>query len=119
MITKHTNIKKPLLDGSESEIRSTPINLGSFVDGADDLQLEDLVTNNLEALKNIIDEADYNSIMASGDFNNDEGFLNLPKGSDGLRTYYYQNGNTIFVFAYGEFQPGRYKLYLEGTWEIN
>jgi hypothetical protein len=43
----------------------------------------------------------------------------LYKGSDGLRLYFSKKGNTVVVFAYGEFQPTRYKLYLEGIWKIN
>ena len=58
-------------------------------------------------------------IKKTGAFVTDGGFLNLYKGSNNLRLYYHKKGNTIVVFAYGEFQPGRYMLYLEGFWIVD
>ncbi len=40
------------------------------------------------------------------------------KGSDQLSLKFFLVGSYVMVFALGEFQPGRYKIYLEGIWQL-
>lgn len=119
MITNHKNKKELLFEGQESEIRSKLVDLSNYIKGFEPIRFENFISHNLEDLERHISGDDYKSILESGHFKTDEGFLNLPKGSDGLRVYYYKKANTVFVFAYGEFQPTRYKLYLEGIWTLD
>lgn len=40
-------------------------------------------------------------------------------GSDGLPLKFLLSNNNLIVISYGEFQPTRYKLFIEGVWKIN
>ena len=39
-------------------------------------------------------------------------------GSDGLALNYFIINSRLFIFANGEYQPGRYKIYYEGMWQL-
>ncbi|PWK77610.1 hypothetical protein LX99_02487 [Mucilaginibacter oryzae] len=82
------------------------------------ISFDDFANNNFEGLADVIGADNFNSIVKTAGFKTDGGFLNLYQGSDGLRLYYAKKGHHIFVFAFGEFQPQRYKVYLEGVWEL-
>jgi hypothetical protein len=111
MITKYEITKSLLFDGDEAEAVHKSFNLP-----AGDIKFSDFANNNFEDLRKIITPDDFETIVRTGSFNAD--FLNLYKGSERLRLYYAKRQNTIAVFAYGEFQPTRYKLYLEGLWML-
>jgi hypothetical protein len=111
MITKYEITKSLLFDGDEAEAVHKSFNLP-----AGDIKFSDFANNNFEDLRKVITPDDFEAIVKTGGFNAD--FLNLYKGSERLRLYYTKKGNTIAVFAYGEFQPTRYKLYLEGLWTL-
>jgi hypothetical protein len=115
MITRYAMAKSLVFDGAEREILSKVLDLGQ----AATVKFNDFANNNFEDLQQVINNDDFESIVKTGGFVPDGGFLKLYKNSDGLRLYYYKKNNTIIVLAYGEFQPGRYKLYMEGVWEIN
>lgn len=40
-------------------------------------------------------------------------------GSDGLPLKFLLSNKNLIVISYGEFQPTRYKLFLEGVWKIS
>jgi hypothetical protein len=111
MITKYEITKSLLFDGGEAEAVHKSFNLP-----AGDIKFSDFANNNFEDLRKVITPDDFETIVKTGGFNAD--FLNLYKGSERLRLHYTKKGNTIAVFAYGEFQPTRYKLYLEGLWTL-
>lgn len=111
MITKYEITKSLLFDGDEAEAVHKTFNLP-----AGNIKFNDFANNNFEDLSKVITPDDFETIVKTAGFNAD--FLNLYKGSERLRLYYTKKGNTIAVFAYGEFQPTRYKLYLEGVWEL-
>ncbi|HEX8024414.1 hypothetical protein [Mucilaginibacter sp.] len=111
MITKYEITKSLLFDGDEAEAVHKSFNLP-----AGDIKFSDFANNNFEDLRKVTTPDDFETIVKTGGFNAD--FPNLYKGSERLRLYYTKKGNTIAVFAYGEFQPTRYKLYLEGLWAL-
>jgi hypothetical protein len=111
MITKYEITKSLLFDGDEAEAVHKSFNLP-----VGDIKFSDFANNNFEDLRKVITPDDFKTIVKTGGFNAD--FLDLYKGSERLRLYYTKKGNTILVFAYGEFQPTRYKLYIEGVWEL-
>ena len=119
MFTKYSSKKSLLFDGSEEEARSGSFELSTDINTGSSAQLADFIDNRFEDLKAVIDSADYETILKTGNFIIDDGFLHLHKGSDGLRLFFCKRNNMILVFAFGETQPMRYKLYLEGIWEIN
>lgn len=44
---------------------------------------------------------------------------NIYKNIDNLPLYYLIKDNYFILFALGEYQPGRYMLFLEGVWDLN
>jgi hypothetical protein len=118
MIINYKKAKSLIFDGPEQEILHRSFDLSRETALGIAIKLDDFANNTLEDLQGIISSGDFEFIVKTGAFVTDGGFLNLYKGSNNLRLYYHKKGNTIIVFAYGEFQPGRYMLYLEGFWTI-
>lgn len=112
MITKYEVTKSLLFDGDEAGAVHKTFNLP-----AGGIKFSDFANNNFEDLRKVLTPDDFKTIIKTGGFNTG-GFLNLYQGSERLRLYYAKKGDTIIVFAYGEFQPTRYKLYLEGVWVL-
>ena len=118
MISKHIKAKSLIFDGPESKILNKIFDLSREAAVSTPIKFDDFANNNFEDLQQVINNDDFKLIVKTGGFVPDGGFLNLYKGSNDLRLYYYKKNNTIVVFAYGEFQPTRYMLYLEGIWTI-
>ncbi|MDN3583713.1 hypothetical protein [Mucilaginibacter flavus] len=118
MVSKYEKIKSLLFDGDEQEAvnKSFSLNTSTNIDGL--IGFKDFANHNFEDLRAVIGDDDFKTIVKNAGFNTDGGFLNLYQGSDRLRLYYYKKGNIVVVFAYGEFQPMRYKLYVEGIWVL-
>jgi hypothetical protein len=119
MITKYKNAKSLIFDGPESEVLNKVFDVGTETAVSVTIKFGDFANNNFEDLQQVVTNDDFEFILKTGGFAPDGGFLNLYKNSDDLRLYYYKQGNTVVVFAYGEFQPFRYMLYLEGVWTID
>ncbi|QEC78328.1 hypothetical protein [Mucilaginibacter ginsenosidivorax] len=118
MITNYKKAKLLIFDGPEHDILDRSFDLSRETALGISIKLSDFANNTVEDLQGIISSPDFEFMVKTGAFVTDGGFLNLYKGSNNLRLYYHKKGNTIIVFAYGEFQPGRYMLYLEGFWTI-
>jgi hypothetical protein len=118
MILKHSVEKQLLFDGMEDDLVADPVTLKQF--GIDTPVRYVVINNhNLELLRQEIPESDFHYIMRTGSFTLDgNGFIKVYTGSDGLPLYYVKKEKQILVFATGEYQPARYKLYLEGVWEM-
>lgn len=71
--------------------------------------------NDLEKL--MLPEA-FQQLIREGYFYKHNGSLSNYVGSDGLTVNYFITGGFLFVFANGEFQPSRYKIYFEGAWQL-
>jgi len=115
MITKYAIEKTLLFDGFEEAAWSGSFEWNSRLHISGSVQLADFVNNSSENLKALIDPADYETILKTGNFTVDD-FFHLPQGSEGLGLFFCKRDNIILVFAFGETQPMRYKLYLEGVW---
>jgi hypothetical protein len=116
MITVYNKAKSLIFDGREPEILNTVFDLNTEAGASISIKLKDFAANNFEDLAHIIEKPAFDFIVKTGGFITDGGFLNLYKGSYNLRLYYYKKNNTIIILAYGEFQPGRYMLWVEGIW---
>lgn len=115
MIKRYEIAKSLLFDNTDDTLYTRTFNI-ELPHGS--ISFDDFANNNFEKLADVIGTDDFKSIVATAGFKTDGGFLNLYQGSDRLRLYYAKNDNIIFVFAFGEFQPTRYKVYLEGVWEM-
>jgi hypothetical protein len=118
MIVKYAIEKSLLFDGVEDKARSGSFELNTHIDAGGPVQWDDFATNSFEDLEAAIDSSDYETILKTGNFTADNGFLHLQRGSNGLQLSFCKRNNIILVFAFGETQPMRYKLYLEGVWVI-
>jgi hypothetical protein len=118
MISKHKKAKSLIFDGPESEVLNKVFDVVTGTAVSTAIKFGDFANNNFEDLRQVINNDDFEFIVKTGGFVPDGGFLNLYKGSENLRLYYYKKSNIVIVLAYGEFQPSRYMLYLEGVWTI-
>ncbi|OCA74496.1 hypothetical protein [Chryseobacterium arthrosphaerae] len=83
------------------------------------IKLIDLYNSPLTALKNEIDNTRFDLIVKESQFNLVNSFTEKYISEDGLEINYLKNNDMIFLFSYGEYQPGRYMLFLEGVWHYN
>jgi len=118
MITKYEKIGSLIFDGNEQDVVSRSFQPDTQTDLGGAIEFDDAVKHDFEDLRGVIGDDDFESIIKTGDFTPDGGFLHQYRGSDNLKLYYLKRGKTVVVFAYGEFQPTRYKLYLEGVWVV-
>ncbi|PZF74614.1 hypothetical protein [Taibaiella soli] len=119
MVRKLAIDKKLIFDGPETELGKMQILLDNVdVDIHEPIRFVDFGDNTFEGLRDKLNPEDFFGIAKDGAFQPDEGFLHLYKGSEDMRLYYIRKHNVVIVFAYGEFQPTRYRLYFEGAWEI-
>lgn len=119
MITKYKKAKSLIFDGPESEILTKVFDLSRETAVNTLINFNDFANNDFEDLQQVIGSDDFEFIIKTGGFARDGGFLNLYENSENLRLYYCKKDNAIIVFAYGEFQPFRYMLHLEGVWTID
>ena len=57
-------------------------------------------------------------LLREGNFQSPKGDFGDFTGTDGLALNYFMSGEYLFIFANGEYQPARYKIYLEGAWLV-
>ena len=79
---------------------------------------DDIYENFFRKLIPIVGPEAFSQILAEGGFmkySNEYAF----KGTDKLSLKFYLSGKFIMVFALGEFQPNRYKICLEGIWQLS
>ncbi|WP_415327930.1 hypothetical protein [Chryseobacterium sp. MMS23-Vi53] len=69
--------------------------------------------NPLRELKKEIDAENFNLIIKENKFNLINNFIEKYTSENGLEIYYLKKNDFIFLFSYGEYQPGRYILFLE------
>ncbi|MGY0040738.1 hypothetical protein [Pedobacter sp. NJ-S-72] len=64
--------------------------------------------NELQNKQEIIDQSDFS----------ENSTCNTWTSEDGLTIYYYKVDAYLLIFSLGEFQPARYKFYLESVWRL-
>jgi len=70
-----------------------------------------------EAYEQIISDAGFTSVSSFFKHLEESGEIQY-RSQNGLSLYYVTHLHMLFVFSFGEIQPGRYKLYCEGVWEM-
>lgn len=78
---------------------------------------DDMADNLFQKLIPLIGPQAFSQILQEGDFMRNSNQYAF-KGTDKLSLRFLLRNNTLLVFAMGEFQPNRYKIYQEGTWHI-
>lgn len=119
MVRKLAIDKKLIFDGPEAALGETHILLDNVdADIHEPIHFVDFSERTFEMLRDELNPEDFYGIVKQGGFKTDDGFLHLYIGTEDLRLYFIRKNNVIVVFACGEFQPTRYKLYFEGAWEL-
>lgn len=111
MIKKFEIRRQKLFDGDEEKCLKEIFELEHKK-----IKLADFYNNPLIDLKKAIDEESFNTIIKESKFSLTNGFIENYKSDDGLEVSYLKNNNFIYLFSYGEYQAGRYLLFLENIW---
>lgn len=103
--------KQKLFDGDEGECLQKVFN-------ADDqkITVTDFYNSPLRALKKEIDAESFDKVIEESKFNLINSHHEIYTSEEGLEVHYLIRNKLIYLFSYGEYQPGRYMLFLEGFW---
>ncbi|PIF46496.1 hypothetical protein CLU96_3534 [Chryseobacterium sp. 52] len=77
-------------------------------------KLIDFYNSPLRELKKEIGDKSFNTLMKESPFNLVNSCIERYVSADGLEIHYLKRNEAIYLFSYGEYQPGRYLLFLEG-----
>jgi hypothetical protein len=77
-------------------------------------KLIDFYNNPLRELKKEIRDKSFDTLMKESKFNLVNSFVEKYLSENGLEIYYHKNNEAVYLFSYGEYQQGRYLLFLEG-----
>lgn len=114
--------KKMLFDGDEA--KAYPFSFDTHVEGElINIKASDFYDNFLVNLKSEVDEETFQDILVEGGFEKRDRIVETYLGSDRLTLYYfYKNSENsadrfLFIFSFGEVEPTRFRIYLEGVWK--
>jgi len=114
--------RKLLYDG----VFEKNLSKNKFLVSGIEVSLSEILSNSLDKIS---DTDDYQNIIEYFKFNNiNSEFLNyFPehiakskyyKSQDNLPLFFIKKENNIYLFSFGEKQPGRYQLYYEGEYSL-
>lgn len=112
-VIEKKNLK--LYDGEELELRNAIFSIdvnGIFVK----IKVLDFYNNPLRNITSIINQEELENIVTVQNFEKTRKLFIDYKSINNLDIYYCQHENLILLFSMGEFQPGRYLIFLEGMW---
>lgn len=71
-------------------------------------------------LATVLSPPDFSQLVREGHFRKTNSLFaeHTYEGTDEFDLTYCLIDTYLFIFASGEFQPGRYKIYLEGVWQV-
>lgn len=87
--------------------------------------LSEICRNPFEALRGILGGPAFDVLVAAHGFRIPVGEFETWVGEGDLSLYYFlrdsdlQGSRELVVVAFGEFQPARYKVYIEGIWLVS
>jgi len=111
MIKRIETDKQKLFDGDEHECLQQVFEIED-----QKIKLIDFYNNPLRALKEEIDSESFETIVKQNNFEINSGFIEKYTSEKGLEIHYLIINDMIYLFSYGEYQPARYILSLEGIW---
>ncbi|WP_223605568.1 hypothetical protein [Chryseobacterium sp. OSA05B] len=102
-------IRRKLFDGDEEKALKHVFAIENQT-----FKLMDFYNHPLRELKKEIRDQSLNTLMKESKFNPVDSFIEKYVSEDGLEIHYVKRNEAIYLFSYGEYQPGRYLLFLEG-----
>ena len=84
------------------------------------IRYEDFYRNSITQLAAVLSPVAFDQLVREGGFRTISSLVAeyAYSGTDDFILTYYQTGPWLVIFASGEFQPARYKIYLEGVWRV-
>ena len=114
MIRKNETIRQKLFDGDEQKCLKEIFEIEN-----QKIKLIDFYNSPLRDLKKEIDDESFDTIIRESEFNVRNSFIEKYVFEERLEIYYLKKDDIIYLFSYGEFQPGRYILFFEGIYHYN
>ena len=111
MIRKIEIIRQKLFDGEEEQCLNEVFEIEN-----QRISLADFYNKPLKELKKEIDHESFDIVIEVSKFSLVNSFFEKYSSEDGLEISYLKSNDTLYLFSYGEYQPGRYMLFLEGIW---
>lgn len=111
MIKKTEITRQKLFDGDEERCLKEIFEIEN-----QKIKLIDFYNSPLRDLKKEIDDEGFDAIVRESGFNVRNSFIEKYISAEGLEIHYLKKNDMIYLFSYGEYQPGRYILFLEGIW---
>lgn len=111
MIKKNEITRQKLFDGDETNCLKEIFEIEN-----QKIKLIDFYNNPLRDLKKEIDDESFDTIVRENEFTERKSFIEKYVSEEGLEIHYLKKNDVIYLFSYGEYQPGRYMLFLEGIW---
>lgn len=102
-------IRRKLFDGDEETGLKQVFDIENQT-----FKLIDFYNSPLRELKKEIGDKSFDTLMKESTFNLVNSFVEKYLSENGLEIYYHKNDEVIYLFSYGEYQSGRYLLFLEG-----
>lgn len=107
--------KKLVFDGLDEEFYQFSLTIDRL--GLPAISSDDIYENFFQNLIPLVGPQAFSQMLDEGGFMKYSNKYSF-KGSDKLSLKFFLSNNIIVVFALGEYQPSRYKIYLEGIWQI-
>lgn len=103
--------KQELFDGDEEKCLHKIFNVDE-----QKVTVTDFYNSPLRTLKKEIDAESFDKITEESKFNLIKTYNEIYTSEEGLEVHYLIRNEMIYLFSYGEYQLGRYRLFLEGVW---
>lgn len=110
-IANFHHTKQELFDGEKEEALQKVFDIDYK-----ETSITDFYNNPLRALKKEIDDESFDKVIEESKFTLINSYNETYVSEEGLEVYYLVRNELIYLFSYGEYQPGRYMLFLEGLW---
>ncbi len=113
MIKKNEITRQKLFDGDEKSCLQKIFEIEH-----QKIRLIDFYNNPLKDLKKEIESEIFNTIVSESNFRASNRFIEKHVSEEGLEVFYIKNDDIIALFSCGEYQPGRFLVFLESIWFI-
>lgn len=113
MIKKYKTIRQKLFDGEEDHCLKEVFKIGD-----QEIRSSDFYNNTLRELRKEIDNESFDIIVEESTFRLQNNLMEKYTSVEGLEINYLKINNFIYIFSYGEYQSGRYLLFLESIWIV-
>ncbi|SNR32877.1 hypothetical protein [Flavobacterium sp. ov086] len=110
------NKRENLFDGFESDIINQIFEI-AYANEKFKFKITDFIDNSLEDLLNYINESELNQILSDLNLSKVDSFIPKYKSVDNLNMYFCIKEDKKFLFSFGEIQPMRYVMFLEGIYQ--